>query len=122
MQVGVPVTYVDDIARSNLQLGLQAVERRYLAIARGSAHEGVNFSVSLIAELGAEDVIAGNNSFQGRLDYLDRRGGDNVKVEMKSFNAVIEYLRKQLVFCFKRMRFPTSCKCSFRTRIRNSGS
>jgi hypothetical protein len=83
-----------------LQLGLQAVEGRYLAIARGRAHEGVNFSVSLIAELGAEDVIAGNNSFQGRLDYLDRRGRDNVKVEMKSFNAVIEYLRKQLDILF----------------------
>lgn len=95
VDVGSAVAGVDDVIRANLQLGLQLVEDGNFAVARGGAEDGVNLAGRLVAELGAENVIRGDDAFERGVDHFDRSGRKNVKIKIVAFDAVIERLVEQ---------------------------
>src|SRR5262245_302414 len=96
VQVGAAVTHVNNVVGTDLQLGLQLVERGHLAVPRGSADDGVNLPAAGIAELGAKDVVRWNYSFQGRPDHFDGRGGEHVKIEMVTIDSAGQDLVEQI--------------------------
>src|SRR5207248_2844553 len=48
-----------------------------------------------VEELGSKDVVFGHNTFQWRLNNLDRRRGDDIEVKMESWNPAVENLIEQ---------------------------
>src|SRR5437868_7078754 len=92
MKVRAAVARIDDMIRPNLKLRLQLIEDRYLAVTGSSASNSVDFTVNRIKEFRAVDMILGNDSLQRGVDDLDRRGGENIKVELIAVNFVLQNL------------------------------
>ena len=80
---------------TDLQAGLKLIEHGNFSVAGGGAHDGLDFAGRAVQKFGAEDVVSRNDSLQGRLDDLDRRGGEHVKIEVISGNALAQNFIKQ---------------------------
>src|SRR5437660_12479330 len=90
MNVRAAVANIDDPIRADLQIGLQTVQGRYLAIPCSYVLDGRNLTRRVITELRTEHVILGNNVLERRLNHFHRRRGNHVELEAMSRDALIQ--------------------------------
>ena len=89
------VAGVDDVVRADFLAGLKFIEEGDFAVASGGADDGVDFAGGLVNEFCAVNVIGGQQAFEGAADDFNGSGGENVKIKMIAFDAVIEDLVEQ---------------------------
>src|SRR5260370_10764978 len=95
MYVGTAIADINDVIRADLRARLELFEDKDFAIARIGAGNGIDFAGLGIKEFRAENVVGGNNAFKGRLYHFNRRGRQNVKIEMIPRNAAVKNLIEQ---------------------------
>ena len=87
VNIGTAVAHIDDMVRPNLLLGLQLIKDGNLTVPGGSVSNGGNLAAVGVEKLRPKDVVAGDNSFQCRVNHFNRRGG---KVVLSPANAAYE--------------------------------
>src|ERR1700731_1734282 len=90
MNVRAAVANIDDAIRTDLQIGLQTVQGRYLAIPGSHVLDGRNLTRRVIAELRPENVIRGNNVLERRLNNLHRTRENHVELEPMSRDSLVQ--------------------------------
>src|SRR5579872_4355905 len=99
------VSYIHDVVRPDLLLGLQLVESRYFTVAGSGASDRFNLAALVVEKFGSVDVSRRNDSLQGRLNDLHRRGRENIKIEVITINATLKNFIKQRDVCLQTNRF-----------------
>src|ERR1039458_9784379 len=95
VNIGAAISRIDNVVGTHDVLGQQLVKHRNLAIARRCANDGVDFAGSRVVKLRAENVILRDDALEGRMDYLHRRGRQNVEVKEVPVYSGFENLVKQ---------------------------
>src|SRR5579864_8717004 len=90
MNVRAAVANIDDAIPTDLQIGLQTVQGRYLAIPGSHVLDGRNLTRRVIAELRPENVIRGNNVLERRLNHFHRSRGNHVELEPMSRDSFVQ--------------------------------
>src|SRR5579864_3120789 len=90
MNVRAAVANIDDAIRTDLQIGLQTVQGRYLAIPGSHVLNGRNLARRVITELRPKNVIRGNNVLERRLDHFHRGSGNHVELKPMSRDSLVQ--------------------------------
>src|SRR5580704_9280350 len=101
MNIGTAITGVNYVIRPGDVLCQQLVEHSNLSIASRCPDDRIDLACLLIAELGAKNVIVGNDALQRRIDNLHRRCRENVEIKKMSVNTGRQDLVEEFNVPFK---------------------
>src|SRR5690349_1060506 len=96
----------------NLQTALQLVEDSNFSVSSGGTLQTLDSPIRVISELCPEDVIGRHDSFQRRMDHLDWRSRDHVKLKLIPFDAAGKNLRQELYVVLEANLFSDFVKVS----------
>src|SRR5271154_2152385 len=90
-EIGAAVAHVDDVVVADAEGRADFLEDGDFAPAGGGADDGLDLASGVVVlETRAEDVLRGNDAFEGRLDNLLRGGGDNVEMKVVALGKSVE--------------------------------
>ena len=84
MDVRAAVAHIHKVMMADRHLPSKMVQNRDLAIPCSQTGDSIYLTLSVVSELAGEDVVRGNDSFESRLDYLLRPGGDELACPPRS--------------------------------------
>ena len=101
VNIGAAVAHIDDVVRPDLATALQLVQHRYLAITCGGLFEALHVAGTGVGETRPKNILFGHDAFERRLNHLDRRGGQDIEIEVVAIDSAIENLVEQIDLLFQ---------------------
>src|SRR5208337_3618170 len=92
VNVGTAIADVDNMIGGNSKMCFELIEPLNFSVTGRGSDQTFNLARIGVLELRAEGVILGHDPLQRRLDHLDRRRREHVKIKMEPVNPPVQYL------------------------------